>query len=454
MDTMPATASGAEGVRTFPPGFAWGAATSSFQIEGAADADGKSASIWDHFCTLPGRIADGSDGRTACDHYHRTADDVALMVDLGLDAYRFSVAWPRVVPDGRGEENAAGLDFYDRLVDELLEAGITPYPTLYHWDLPQVLEDAGGWPERATAEAFAEYAAAVVRRLGDRVAHWTTINEPYVIATLGYLTGEHAPGRRDLRAAIAASHHVLLAHGLATQTIRELAPEAEVGITVNFTPVTPIGDSPLARDRQRVIDEWENRWYTDPIGGLGYPEYAAERLGWDRSEVLDGDLELISAPIDFLGINFYTRKFVAAIDGEHVDRGGETAMGWEIHPPALGSLLRDIDRTYDFPKLYITENGAAMPDRHRHPDGHIQDDDRIAYLHEHLRQVHGAIADGVPVAGYFAWSLLDNFEWAYGYEPKFGIVEVDTDTLERRPKASARWYADVTRSNTLPPDTD
>lgn len=445
--------------RRFPTGFSWGSATSSFQIEGAPSADGRGESIWDRFCERPGSIRDASDGRVACDHYHRYRDDIDLMRDLGLTAYRFSIAWPRVVPSGTGEINHAGLDFYDRLIDALLEAGIEPYPTLYHWDLPQALEDRGGWPVRATAEAFGTYAGAVARRLGDRVSRWSTINEPFVVTHLGYLNGEHAPGRTNLRDALAASHHVLLAHGLANREIRSVAPAAEVGIVLNFTPVTPVGDSPFARDRQRVIDEWENRWYSDPIGGKGYPEFAVERLGWDRSEVLPGDMELIAAPIDYLGINFYTRKMVGAIDGERTERGGETAMGWEIHPPALGGLLRSLHTSYAFPKLFVTENGAAMPDDHRADDGRIADLDRIEYLHAHLAEVADAIDDGVPVEGYFAWSLLDNFEWAWGYGPKFGLVEVDLDTQERRPKQSALWYAAVARSGELlapvaPPASD
>jgi beta-glucosidase len=356
-----------------------------------------------------------------------------------------------VLPNGTGDVSPEGLDFYDRLVDALLEAGITPYPTLYHWDLPQALEDLGGWPMRSTAEAFGDYAGAVVRRLGDRVHRWSTVNEPFVIANLGYLNGEHAPGRTNLRDAIAASHHVLLAHGLAHREIKTIDPDAEVGIVLNFTPVTPVGDSPYALDRQRVVNEWENRWYSDPIAGKGYPDYAVERLGWDQSEVLPGDLDLISAPIDFLGINFYTRKFVGALEGERSERGGETAMGWEIHPPALGDLLRTLHESYHFPKLYITENGAAMPDGARAPDGRVADLDRIEYLHDHLAQVADVIEEGVPVAGYFAWSLLDNFEWAWGYGPKFGLVEVDLDTQERRPKQSALWYAGVARSNELQP---
>jgi beta-glucosidase len=437
--------------RAFPPGFTWGAATSSFQIEGAGREDGKGESIWDRFCATPGKIADDSDGMVAVDHYHRYRDDVALMADLGLRAYRFSLSWPRIVPGGTGEVNPAGLDFYDRLIDELLEAGITPFPTLYHWDLPQVLEDAGGWPVRATAEAFAEYAAATVRRLGDRIIRWTTVNEPFVIANLGYLTGEHAPGRTNLRDAIAASHHVLLGHGLAHQAIKEIQPEAEVGVVVNFTPMTPVGDSPFALDRQRVVDEWENRWYSDAIGGKGYPEYATERLGWDQSEVLPGDMELISRPVDFFGINFYTRKMVGAIDGERPGRGETTAMDWEIHPAALGNLLRDLHESYKFPKLFITENGAAMPDDRRDDAGRVADHDRIRYLHDHLAQVLDVIDEGVPVEGYFAWSLLDNFEWAHGYVPTFGLVEVDRSTQVRTPKQSALWYADVIRAGTLLP---
>ena len=438
-------------VRSFPEGFAWGAATSSFQIEGASTEDGKGISIWDHFCAQPGKIADNSNGDIACDHYHRSADDVALIAGIGLNAYRFSIAWPRILPGGTGEVNQAGLDFYDRLVDDLLAAGVTPYPTLYHWDLPQVLEDAGGWPVRATAEAFGEYAAVVAARLGDRIDHWTTVNEPFVIANLGYLTGEHAPGRRNLRDAMAASHHVLLGHGFAMQAIREVQPTAEVGVVLNFTPVTPIGDSPFALDRQRVVNEFENRWYSDPIGGKGYPEYTSERLGWDQSEVLPGDLDIISAPIDFLGINFYTRKFIAAIDGERSERGPATAMDWEIHPPALGELLTFLDETYDFPKLFITENGAAMPDLERTSDGRVADLDRLHYFHDHLEQVLNAIEAGVPVEGYFAWSLLDNFEWAFGYGPKFGLVEVEPETLARIPKQSALWYSEVVKSGDLLP---
>ena len=427
---------------SFPSDFQWGVATSSYQIEGAAAEDGKGESIWDRFCSVPGNIVDGSSGEVACDHYHRYLDDVALISRLGLNAYRFSIAWPRVQPNGTGPVNAAGLDFYDRLVDALLEADIQPLPTLYHWDLPQALEDRGGWPDRATALAFGDYASIVAERLGDRVTDWMTINEPYVVANLGYLTGEHAPGRTSLSDSLASSHHLLLAHGLGMEAVRAAVPGARVGIVVNFTPVVPVGDSPAAIHRQRLVDEYENDWYSDAVAGLGYPAYATAQLAWDQSEILDGDLELISAPIDMLGVNFYTRKMVGAFEGERTERFSETAMGWEVHPRSLGGLLRRLNERYGFPTILITENGAAMPDLER-VDGRVADLDRIDYYEAHLIEVANAIVDGVPVSGYFAWSLLDNFEWAQGYGPKFGIVEVDIDTQVRTPKQSALWYSSV-----------
>ena len=439
-----------EAGRRFPSDFLWGSATSSYQIEGAVHIDGRSESIWDRFCRRPGAIADGTNGDVACDHYHRFADDVALMRRLRLNAYRFSIAWPRVIPDGRGTVNQRGLDFYDRLVDALLADGIRPFATLYHWDLPQVLEDQGGWPVRATAEAFADYAGAVVARLGDRVNDWATLNEPFVSANHGYLTGEHAPGRRSLADSLAASHHLLVGHAMAMQRIRAASPAARVGIVLNFTPVVPVGSSPAALDRQRIVDEIENRWYSDPIGGLGYPAYTTERLGWAQREVLAGDMELISRPIDMLGINFYTRQMVGAFPGERVERGAETEMGWEIHPPALGDLLRDLHERHHFPRYFITENGAAMPDGER-VDGRVIDHDRLEYIAAHLAQVHQAMEDGVPVEGYFAWSLLDNFEWGQGYRPKFGLVEVDLETQRRTPKQSALWFADVAASGEIQP---
>ena len=434
--------------RSFPPGFLWGTATSAYQVEGAVTADGRGESIWDRFCAVPGNIADGSSGVVACDHYNRWSDDIDLMRSLSLGAYRFSIAWPRVMPDGTGAVNQPGLDFYDRLVDGLLAAGIQPFPTLYHWDLPQALEDRGGWPARVVPEAFADYAEAVVARLGDRVTRWGTINEPFVVANHGYLTGEHAPGRGSLADSLAASHHVLLAHGLAMERIRAMSPGADVGITVNFTPAFRTSEAPAAVDRFQVADDLENWWYVNPIAGLGYPARTAERLAWDQAEVHADDLAIISQPIDYLGVNFYTRKLIGAVEGERQAARPETAMGWEVHAESLGWLMRTLHARFAMPRYYITENGAAMPDAVRR-DGHIVDDDRIDYLRAHLGQVQACIADGIPIEGYFAWSLLDNFEWAHGYKYGFGIVEVEPTTLTRIPKDSALWYANVARTGRL-----
>jgi len=446
----PETASRSEAGRRFPHDFLWGSATSSYQIEGAVDADGRGESIWDRFCATPGAIKDGTDGAVACDHYHRYPEDIALMRRLNLNAYRFSIAWPRVLPNGTGQVNQLGLDFYDRLVDALLAADIQPFPTLYHWDLPQVLEDAGGWPVRATAEAFAEYAEVVAARLGDRVTEWMTLNEPFVSANHGYLTGEHAPGRRSLADGLAASHHLLVGHGMAMERVRAASPAARVGIVLNFTPVTPIGNSPAARDRQQLVDELDNHWYVDPIGGLGYPQYAVERLAWAQDEVVDGDMALISRQIDMLGINFYTRQMVGAIEGEREGRGAATAMDWEIRPSALGDLLRGLHEAHHFQRYLITENGAAMPDNVK-IDGRVIDTDRLEYIAAHLAEVHQAMEDGVPIEGYFAWSLLDNFEWAHGYGPKFGLISVDFETQHRTPKQSALWYAEVAKTGEIQP---
>ncbi|MEM8924479.1 MAG: GH1 family beta-glucosidase [Actinomycetota bacterium] len=423
----------------FDPGFVWGAATSSYQIEGATGDDGRSESIWDRFCTRPGAIADGSDGSVACDHYHRVDTDIDLMRWMGLDAYRFSIAWPRVVPDGRGPVNPKGLDFYDRLVDALLDAGITPLPTLYHWDLPQVLEDDGGWTNRSTAEAFVAYSEAVLQRLGDRVETWITLNEPFVCANHGYRYGEHAPGRASLPDALAAAHHLLLAHGLAVPAIRALAPEADVGVVLNFTPLVP--EAPPGSEAA-VIDAWENRWYVEPIAGLGYPEAGVAGLQWEQAEVLDGDLETIAAPIDVLGVNFYTcQRFTA--DGTKLDPvNAVTDFDWEIVPDELEGLLRRLHDRHGFGSYLITENGAAMADDAVADDGVVADDDRIAYYTEHVAAVARARSAGVPVDGYYAWSLLDNFEWAEGYRKTFGLVAVEAETLRRIPKASAHWYRD------------
>ncbi len=447
---MPVTESASETTRSplvFPPGFVWGSATSSYQIEGATAVDGKTPSIWDVFTRKEGAVADGSNGDRACEHVERYADDVALMADLGLGAYRFSLAWSRVMPNGGSQVNPAGLDFYDRLIDSLLAEGITPMPTLYHWDLPQALEDKGGWVNRDTAAAFAEYTEAAVTRLGDRISTWTTLNEPFVSANHGYVTGEHAPGRTSMAEGMAASHHLNLAHGLSGERIRSIAPESRLAIVLNFTPVEPATDSEADRIETHHRNNLENRWYSDPIGGFGYPQDSAEHYEWDQSEVLEGDLDIISAPIDLLGINFYSRNIVSADDSYIAPPDTpRNTMGWEIHPPSLGRLLRDLHTRYSFPSFMITENGAAMPDEVRE-DGRIADDDRLDFIRAHVEQVHSAIEDGVPMEGYLVWSLFDNFEWAWGYGPRFGIVEVDFETQVRTPKKSAEWFSAVAKSN-------
>jgi beta-glucosidase len=437
------------GAVRFPDGFVWGAAASAYQIEGAVDVDGRGESIWDRFCTRPGAIADGTSGVDACRHYEHWAADVDLMAGLGLGAYRFSIAWPRVVPAGRGRVNPAGLDFYERLVDALLDRGIEPYPTLFHWDLPQPLEDRGGWPVRATAEAFADYAEVVVGRLGDRVTTWTTINEPFCAAYQGYVTGEKAPGRRSLADGCAAAHHLLLGHGLAVPRIRALVPGARVSIALNFTPVHSATDDHADLAHAALVDAIENRWYVEPIAGLGYPE-AADVVGWSQAEVRDGDLEAIAAPIDVLSVNYYTRQVVSVVNPTSLDASApRTDTGWEIYPAGLSELLAHLHRSYRFPRLMVTENGAAVRDR-PDPSGFVQDAERIAYLRAHLVEIHRAVAAGVPVDGYFVWSLFDNFEWSEGLAKRFGLVRIDYDTFARIPKASARWYGAVARSGLLP----
>ena len=431
---------------SFPPGFAWGAATAAYQTEGAATEDGRGESIWDRFTSLPGRVANGDTGRVACDSYHRYPEDVRLMRELGLNAYRFSIAWPRIIPEGRGAVNEAGLDFYDRLVDELLANGIEPFPTLYHWDLPQALEERGGWPVRDTVEAFAEYVEVVVARLGDRVSRWITQNEPWVIAWLGYGRGEHAPGRRSDRDALAAAHHVLLSHGRALEVIRRERPGADVGITIDVIPIHPLTTAEADLVATGEEDGFRNRWILDPVLRGRYPEDMSRRFARILPPVQDGDLEAISAPIDFLGVNYYRRHVVKAgsngsgpivvdvPDGEH------TAVGWEVYPDGLHELLVRLHSEYDAPPLYVTENGAAFGDTRR--NGTVDDPERTSYLDRHLGAVARAIADGVAVDGYFVWSLLDNFEWARGYAPRFGLVYVDYGTLERIPKQSYHWYRD------------
>ena len=426
----------------FPPDFVFGAATSAYQVEGAVLEDGRGESIWDRFCSTHGAIRHGQTGAVACDSYHRYREDVRLARDLGLDAYRFSIAWPRVVPGGRGRVNIAGLDYYDRLVDELLAAGVAPFPTLYHWDLPQPLEDEGGWPVRATAEAFAEYVEAVVARLGDRVGHWLTQNEPWVIAWLGYGTGVHAPGRRSEADAVAAAHHVLLSHGLAVEVLRRDAPGSRVGLSVDLIPMHPLTGSAADAAAAQAEDVVRNRWILDPLLRGAYPEEGLTRFGELLPPTAPEDLRVISAPLDFLGVNYYRRNVVRAGAGTVSPPGREyTGMGWEVGPEFLHELLVRLHDEYEVPCFLVTENGAAFRDVVS--DGCVDDPRRAAYLEGHLDAVAAALADGVPVGGYFVWSLLDNFEWAEGYSERFGLVYVDHESLERVPKTSYYRYRDL-----------
>ena len=431
---------------SFPPGFVWGAATASFQIEGGRSS--RAESIWDRFCTIPGAVMDGSNGDVACGHHEHAASDVHVMRDLGLGAYRFSISWPRVVPDGVGRTAQAGLDFYDRLVDQLLAAGIEPYVTLYHWDLPQALEDNGGWPERSTAYHFAEYVDVVAAALGDRVKHWATLNEPYCSSHFGYATGYMAPGRAVPADGFAAAHHLLLGHGLAIERLRDRVPDGDLGIVLNFAAIHPASDAMDDVAAAAAEDAMLNRWFVEPIAGLGYPLDDTGELRWSGDEIHDGDLDVIATPIDTLGVNYYTRSIVEAGGREVRPPAPRTAMGWEIYPQGLGEVLHRLHDRFAFPRYVITENGAAMDDQ---PDstGFVDDQDRIAFIRDHLVEVHRLIDAGIPIGGYFAWSLMDNFEWAWGYTQRFGLIRVDYDTLRRIPKASAAWYAAVTRANAL-----
>ena len=453
MGALPTPSVQVSAERAFPVGFVWGAATSAYQIEGAVAEHGRGRSIWDRFSHTPGATRDADTGDVADDHYHRYREDVALMAELGLGAYRFSISWPRVLPDGRGHVNEAGLGFYERLVDELAGRGIAPFVTLYHWDLPQALEDAGGWPSRDTAGAFAEFSAVVARRLGDRVAAYITINEPWCVANLGYRTGVHAPGRTEPEAALAAAHHVLLAHGLAVDAIRGEAPDVPVGITLNFEPKHPASSHPLDLEAALVAHDHFNRWFLDPIVGRPYPEDGVRAWGWGRQQVRPGDAETIAAPIDLLGVNYYTREIVRSPslppmgDLRSQDR---TSMGWEIYPEGLGEVLEFVrSRTGDLP-LYVTENGAAFEDG---PDP-LADPERVRYLRRHLEVAARSIERGVPLRGYFVWSLLDNFEWAEGYGPRFGIVRVDFPTQERRIRDSGRLWSTLIRTGRLEAQDD
>jgi len=451
----------------FPDGFLWGVATSAFQIEGAHDIDGRGRSIWDTYAEQPGFIEDGSNAKVACDHYRRYAEDIGVMRSLGVGAYRFSVAWPRVLPTGRGTVNAAGLDFYDRLVDRLLAAGIAPWVTLYHWDLPQALEDEGGWTNRSTVDAFVEFTHAVSGRLGDRVAHWITHNEPWCVSVLGHAQGAHAPGKRSWPDALIASHHLLLSHGRAAQVIRRNAHRAKVGITLNVSECEPASPSEADHIAARQFDGELIRWFLDPIYLGRYPKDVIEyheregRLPRGMDFVKPGDLAEIKTPIDFLGVNYYSRAVVrsAAIpeaDNEPrtiavPDPAELTDMGWEVYPKGLTHSLVRLNADYEPGSLVVTENGAAYgtgPGQ----DHSVQDTRRCDYIKAHLQACLAAIDAGVPLHGYFLWSLLDNFEWAFGFAKRFGIVWVDFETQERIIKASGHTYRYIIQNNGLPED--
>jgi beta-glucosidase len=445
----------------FPSDFVWGTATAAYQIEGAVDEGGRGTSIWDSFSRTPGAIADSTTGDIAVDHYHRYREDIGLMKELGTDAYRFSIAWPRIQPSGRGAVNREGVDFYRRVAEGLLEEGITPWATLYHWDLPQELEDADGWMNADTADRFAEYAGATVEALGDLVSHWITLNEPWCSSFLGYASGEHAPGRQLGTDSAKAAHHLLLAHGRGLAAIRAASPTAQAGITLNLYSVEAASEREADIDAARRIDGLSNRLFLDPILKGAYPEDVLRDLGqerWFAENVSGEDLAQISAPIDFLGVNYYSRHTTAAGEpsgGASASPGSEfvrmvdtgapkTQMGWEIHPDGLIDVLRMAHHLAPELPIYITENGSAYEDTLL-PDGTVDDPERLAYLQSHLEAARLAISEGLPLRGYFAWSLMDNFEWAWGHSRRFGLFYVDYATQRRIPKTSARWLANLLR---------
>jgi beta-glucosidase len=474
---MTAAGISSDGVLSFPPGFTWGAATAAYQIEGGATADGRGQSIWDTFCREPGTIRRGANGDVACDSYHRYREDVALLAGLGVTGYRFSISWPRVQPGGSGPVNQKGLDYYRALLDELAASGIAPAVTLYHWDLPQELQDAGGWAIRDTAARFADYARLMAEHLGDKVARWITLNEPQVVASHGYRDGVHAPGLTDDAAAAAATHHLLLAHGLATQALRSVHGGTPVGLTLDMHTVRLADESspdalesfPGALEQARLVTDAElNGLFLEPVLHGRYPEHARAVLLPAPELIAGGDFAVISQPVDFLGINYYSPVFLRAGDPDDLRRYEEparcqvpgvveyrpaeldrTAMGWLVDADGLYELLVQISDTAPGLPLYITENGCAAED-YVDSAGEVNDLDRISYLHQHLGAAARAVKAGVNLAGYYVWSLLDNFEWAWGYQRRFGIVYVDFETHRRIPKNSARFYADVVRANAVP----
>jgi beta-glucosidase len=444
-------------VRQFPDGFLWGAATSAYQIEGAWDEDGKGISIWDTFSSIPGKTYHGSTGQLAANHYHHFEADIHLMKEIALKAYRFSVAWTRILPQGKGPVNSAGIAFYDRLIDCLLENGIEPILTLFHYDLPQALQDSGGWPKREVAQRFADYAAILSSRFSDRVSYWITHNEPWVTAMAGYFTGEHAPGIQDIQATVRSVHHLLLSHGMAVQALRSNANRSiQIGIALNLTPVHPETNSEEDHQAALRFDAFANRLILDPIFHGSYPEAIASQLDFILPEVIQSeDMKTITTPLDWMGINYYTRSivrnepgfpFVQAVPVMPKDR--EYSMMWEIYPPGIYELIRRVWEDYHPPYMLVTENGVPVPDGVDF-DGRVRDQRRIAYLREHIAQVHRAVAEGLPVKGYLAWSLLDNFEWALGYQMRFGLIYVDFDTQVRTIKDSGYWFQQVIHNNAL-----
>lgn len=433
----------------FPKDFLWGAATASYQIEGASRLDGRGECIWTRFSHTPGKVMNGDTGDVATDHYHRYPEDVALMRELGLDAYRFSISWPRVLPQGTGAINPAGLDFYDRLVDELLRSNITPWVTLYHWDLPQALQDRGGWLNSEIVGWFTDYTDLVTRRLADRVQNWITLNEPWVVAFVGYAFGEHAPGYTDLHAALKASHHLLLSHGASMQVIRQNVPDAKAGITLNLAWVEGASSNEEDLQAAQRHDGFLNRWFLDPVFKGEYPADMVSLYGPMLEDIDVTEVHQAAVPQDFLGINYYMRNVIKHNpDAPYLQTGHVlppdseyTKMNWEVYPDAFAQMLVRLHQDYAPPAIYITENGAAYPDEPTNSDL-VEDPKRVAYLQGHIGAVEKAIGQGSPVKGYFVWSLLDNFEWAFGYDRRFGIIYVDFDTLKRTPKQSALWYRD------------
>lgn len=438
----------------FPEEFVWGASTASYQIEGAVHEDGRGVSIWDTFSHTPGKTAGGDTGDVACDHYHRYQEDVRLMAQLGLNAYRFSVAWPRVFPSGKGKPNRRGLDFYGRLVDELLEQGIDPWVCLYHWDLPQALEDEGGWTARDTVHRFVDYAEVVAQSLGDRVNNFLMLNEPSIVALLGHLLGIHAPGRSDIADYAAATHNLNLATGQGIARLSELG-DWRLGTVLNLEPAHGAGEGEQEQRVLTLYDAFRNRNYADPLFLGTYPEATAALM---QPHIRDGDMEAIRQPLDMLGLNLYSRARVKADPASLVGfrlldppRDAErTAMNWEVYPDALYQQLVELKERYGNPPVYVTENGAAFADR-REPDGRVRDPQRIAFLADYLAAIRRALDSGVDVRGYFVWSLLDNFEWAEGYDKRFGLVYVDYRSQERVTKSSFDWYRETIRNKGFEP---